>query len=152
MDEAKNFDQAVESFRGWAGHVADTSKEWEVDYPDWSWIYTCVKNMLMIPFSKWDDATYSNLLYMLARDNENENILDILVSKHPDLVIYLAKCYFDWPDYEARWQIAYALGRIAIDKQILKELLDNFLRDEHAYVRQRAFNVYRDKFERDDTQ
>ena len=49
-------------------------------------------------------------LKRLDRDNEDERILDLLV-QHPDVLIAVAPKAVNYPDNQARWQIAVALGR-----------------------------------------
>ncbi|MEN9678340.1 MAG: hypothetical protein RIS76_4236 [Verrucomicrobiota bacterium] len=110
--------------------------EWECDYPDWHDIYCAVTCFLA---SAHDRALTSHetelMLYALARDNEDEIILETLV-KFPVPALQVAEAALTYPDSDARWQMAVLLGRIGTLNAVA--LLGRFLADQEEYVRRRA--------------
>lgn len=86
---------------------------------------------------EWNIEVYELILYTLARDNEVENVLQMLIEQ-PKVLLALAYKALIYSDYEAKWQIAYGLGEIkGMDKEV-NNLLSKFLDDENEYVRRRA--------------
>jgi HEAT repeat protein len=73
------------------------------------------------------------IVYVLARDNEDERVLEMLTSR-PEIVFAL--CELASSESEARWQIAVALGRIGGVEASAR--LQRFVDDPEEYVRRRA--------------
>lgn len=131
--------QQVAKFRHWAessGFHPGSGGEWECDYPDWQQLYAAVEYLLestrdriLLP----DELEL--LLYALARDNEDERILETL-EQFPGTALQVAHAALGYPDADARWQSAVLLGRISTPKAA--SLLQCFVSDEAEYVRRRA--------------
>lgn len=125
-------------FRRWAGPQRKRYGEWETEYYDWSEIYHAAEVLLAgDPVDQWDDELKDEFLYILARDNECENILDTLIQS-PDHLIALAGHAVTFLDSDARWQIAYGLGQIEAYTLERRKLLNVFINDKDEYVRRRA--------------
>ena len=136
----------IAKFREWAvvrrspeyraGQFSHSSAEWECDYPDWQKIYQAVESFL-------DSAADRNLtidetellLYALARDNEDERVLDTL-QKFPTLALQIGRAALTHSDADARWQSAVLLCRIGTLDAVA--LLRRFSADDAEYVRRRA--------------
>jgi hypothetical protein len=128
----------IEIFRNWANTADKSFGEWETVYLHWDRIYHYVKKLMEGTLvEKWSSDQLNEFLYILARDNECEIIIDTLIENPPQLFA-LAKHSIFFPDYDARWQIAYGLGEINENDQEIKNLLIKFLQDEEEYVRRRA--------------
>lgn len=86
-----------------------------------------------------NNLTYlvDDILYVLAMDNENEDILDFIVEYCNDEQIYIIiSCGYICHFFEARWQIAEIIKRrYSIKYERYLEYLKN---DENSYVRKRA--------------
>ncbi|HTH50219.1 MAG TPA: HEAT repeat domain-containing protein [Candidatus Limnocylindria bacterium] len=139
--------QEVAKFRQWAAlrlgsdHASgafEHGAEWECDYPDWPALYSAVEAFLLskaIAHDRLSDHERELLLYALARDNEDEVILELL-AQFPDASIQLARVAVNHPDRDARWQVAVLLGRIEGAEPV--SLLLQLLKDDSEYVRRRA--------------
>jgi hypothetical protein len=123
----------VAKFKKWAVSEPQDYGEWEMDYPEWSAVYTAVEETLSQPIL--NDGDVSLLLYILARDNECEFILDML-GDAPEHGLRLAEAAFSCLERDARWQAAVFLGRRSENEA--KDLLRQFINDEDEYVRRRA--------------
>jgi hypothetical protein len=87
----------VARFKSWAqlrlspNWVADgfahADAEWECDYPDWSVIYAAV-DMILSSRVAPTASELRDLVYVLARDNEDERVLEMIVSR-PDVTFAL---------------------------------------------------------------
>jgi len=149
---ALNLDIEIKSFKKWADGVAVKHGEWETDYLHWDKIYLAVDEVLIqVPIDEWNAVVYELILYTLARDNECENVIQAL-TEYPSILKSLAYKALMYEDYEARWQVAYALGEIADTDNNVDELLRMFLQDKHEYVRRRAsFSIEKRILEDDST-
>ncbi len=78
------------------------------------------------------DAELELLLYALARDNEDEHVLETL-EQFPAIAAQIADAAVTFSDPDARWQAAVLAGRIGLVAVLLR-----FLDDEAEYVRRRA--------------
>jgi len=106
--------------------------EWECDYPEWGSIYAAIADGLKCD-AVLSDSDMRDLVYILARDNEDERVMEMLVSR-PDITFALCDWSADEP--QARWQLAVALGKIG--SPAAKERLAAFATDHDEYVRRRA--------------
>jgi len=93
--------------------------------------------LIQVPIDEWNADVYELILYTLARDNECENVIQAL-TEYPSVLKSLSYKALMSEDYEARWQVAYALGEIPDTDNNIDELLRMFLQDKHEYVRRRA--------------
>lgn len=144
----------IDKFKNWAKTVGPSGEweteyphygEWETEYPHWGSIYDSVNQLVEdIPVERWRSDLINAFLYILARDNESEFIIDTLID-NPIQLLSVAKHALSYPDYDARWQIAYGLGEIDENNQEIQMLLNQFLLDEIEYVRRRASFAYEKK-------
>ena len=130
----------ISQFKTWADGLADTprSAEWESEYPDWQRLYEAAKVVLHMPVTTWSDDDVSGILYAIARDSESEFLIE-QASQQPAGLLRLARSALSFPDCDARWQVAAALGavnaeHVAAAEQLLLTLVD----DEDNYVKRRA--------------
>ena len=89
------------------------------------------------PFTRGSDAEKASFLYLLARDNEVEDLADLL-SEHPVTLAGVAEHVCAAPgcaEPDARWQIAAYLPAIGPDAT---PLLLTLFADDDEYVRRRA--------------
>jgi HEAT repeat protein len=144
-------DRQVRQLREWAGyrlgdgaqarHWDHGAAEWECDYPDWPALYTAVDAFVRVAsLRRLKGAEVALLLYTLARDNEDECVLNIL-AQHPNLAVQLAKAAIAYPDADARWQAAVLLSNVHSPESA--QLLRCFLQDEDEYVRRRTAEALR---------
>jgi HEAT repeat protein len=123
----------VERFKAWAAVQAKDSCEWECDYEGWSTFLAAAH--AAFAGASLVDADIDLILYALARDNECENILDML-EEHPLNGMSVARVGVTYPDRDARWQVAVFLGTRDDDEG--RSLLRSMVLDEDEYVRRRA--------------
>ena len=126
----------IARFKSWAVDHEGSSGEWECDYEEWRALYAAVE----ATFAKFaseppDDATKDLLLYAIARDNECGRLINTLV-EYPGLLRSLARHATDYPDWNARWQIAVILSEAKLPES--PDLIRAFLTDEEEYVRRRS--------------
>jgi hypothetical protein len=134
----QTFHHQIEAFKQWSSRLIAKHGGWETDYLHWDTIYESVEGFLQhTSLDEWSTEVYELLLYTIARDNEVENVLQLLIEK-PKVLIALAYKAITYHDYEARWQIAYGLGEIDCNQEEVSELLSKYINDEHEYVRRRA--------------
>ncbi|MFE9231946.1 HEAT repeat domain-containing protein [Cellulosimicrobium funkei] len=130
--------RAAEAFAAWARTHPQDFGEWETDYPEWPVAYDCARAFLNDrPFPEWNDAEKSSFLSLLARDNEVEELADLL-SEHPATLAGVAEHVCAAPECaepDARWQIAAYLPAIGPDAT---SLLLTLFADDDEYVRRRA--------------
>lgn len=131
----------VAKFRQWAvvrqspGFRPDQyshGAEWECDYPDWQQLYAAVADFLAAAHRILTDAELELLLYVLARDNEDEHVLETL-KQFPSIAAQLAEAAVSFSDVDARWQAAVLAGHIGSAAAVRR-----FLDDKAEYVRRRA--------------
>ena len=107
--------------------------EWECDYPDFQQLYAAVADFLATAAHRsLTHAELELLLYVLARDNEDERVLETL-EQFPSIAQQVAEAAVSFSDVDARWQAAVLAGRIG-SAAVVRRFLD----DEAEYVRRRA--------------
>lgn len=132
------FKNGVTAFKNWARKAAKSFGEWETEYNDWDKIYQQTEELIKgLSVEQWFDELIQDFLYILARDNESEIIIEQLIEL-PNQLLSIAKSAITYADKDAKWQIAYGLGEIREEKSSIRKLLNEFLKDEHEYVRRRA--------------
>ncbi|MFC4322016.1 hypothetical protein [Litchfieldia salsa] len=135
----------IEGFKNWAKTAIQSFGEWETEYLYWDRIYHYVNKLLeAIPIETWNSELLNEFLYILARDNECEIIIDTLI-QYPNQLLSISKYAVSFSDHDARWQIAYGLGEINENEQEIKYILKKFLCDEKEYVRIRAYIAFEKK-------
>lgn len=138
-----NWQEEVEKFREWAATRIAFSQaalyfgEWECDYNAWQPIRERVGDFLRASNTlSWSEDETKDLLYILARDNEDEVIANEL-KQRSEVALFLASKSLEGSDWDARWQLADVLGHLSPDARI-EPLLLRFANDEEEYVRRRA--------------
>jgi len=145
LDTSTSLLNEIRKFKLWAIDNGGHYGEWETNYEHWESILLKVKELLSKePIEKWSLELVNSFLYIIARNNEDEHIIEFLVEYHPVQLVSLAHHSLTYPDFEARWQIAYGLGEIQYyDIDELRELLTAFMtKDPHEYVKRRAAIAY----------
>lgn len=130
----------VGNFRNWASNypVAERSGEWECDYPDWAAITTeFIRFIEQTDCNHWSDSEIQDVLFILARDNESEILIDEL-SKHRKCFFFLLKEAVGCDEPDAKWQFADRLGNVDYKFDDVEPFLVLFLKDSNEYVRRRA--------------
>ncbi|TXK80681.1 HEAT repeat domain-containing protein [Paenibacillus sp. N3.4] len=130
-------DEQIDKFWKWSKNQKQV-KEWEPNYELWTLIYTLISKLFEnSEYKDWDRKTINNLLYIIGRDNECEEIIDQLTRK-PSILYPLAEEALNYHDNDTRWQFAHYLGRITQKEPRAKELIVKFSEDYVEYVRRRA--------------
>lgn len=138
IDIKLHFENEIENFRRWAVTADKRNGEWETDYFYWDVIYDLTEKLIKsTAIEDWNENIVKDYLYILARDNECENIIAQLIDI-PKQLIELAKLALLCAEPNAKWQIAFGLGEISDFEVERKSLLEKFLLDEEEYVRRRA--------------
>jgi hypothetical protein len=141
----KEFLQEVANFKVWAKTADQSFGEWETEYLHWDKIYHAADKLIETALvSEWSGELVDEFLFILARDNECENIIDTLI-QYPDQLISLARYAVTFHDTDARWQIASGLGKINAEYDAIRSLLKSFLADEDEYVKRRAALAWEEK-------
>ena len=136
-------------FRNWArdyigAHGAHG--EWECDYPEWNRVYEVFDEYLRaVDVARASTLVIGDLLYLLARDNECENIArKIAELQPPDRLLFLAEQSSALGEANARWQLAVQLGALSLsgaEHARIECILLAFMRDEDEYVRRRSLQA-----------
>lgn len=108
-------------------------------YPEWDAVEEGFTEILLtVDPEDWTAELEQDMLYVLARDNQREELLERLV-RFPRSLLRLAFVGLDYPDYEARWQLAHGVGQIEESPSACETLLCHWAtRDKEEYVRRRA--------------
>ncbi|MCD5325068.1 MULTISPECIES: hypothetical protein [Pontibacillus] len=138
----------IRSFKIWAIDRGPYG-EWESEYEQWLDIWNAADMMIhRLPAEKWSPKVTTDVLYILARDHKEGHIIQELIN-HPDQLLHLAYralTFPAYPDYEARWQISYGLGKMEVYKEQAQNLLHQVaVNDPHSYVRRKAIMGYENK-------
>lgn len=144
-EELRAFQAEVARFQAWADAIYPLAKqrygEWETHYDHWN----DLEQMFDIFVSStcchdWDDSTVQIVLYVLARDNEAERMIDVL-AMNEDNVLCLAAHAVESSETEAKWQFAQAILELHHLSPLAENLLLRFARDDDEYVRRRAMSA-----------
>ncbi|MDO3410922.1 hypothetical protein QWJ34_14215 [Saccharibacillus sp. CPCC 101409] len=124
-------------FLQWAGGQKRIG-EWETDYPEWDSIDALLEQLVRsTDFTRWSWRTVNNILYLVARDNECERLIDTLTG-NPEAFICLAREGLRYPDDDARWQFAHHLSDIAGEYPEAEPIMLDYCTDTSEYVKRRA--------------
>ncbi|MET8150148.1 HEAT repeat domain-containing protein [Actinoplanes sp. NPDC049668] len=135
-----SFVDELRRFRVWIDRGAPDvlglghGREWECNYPHWDELWDAARRHIETSV-ELSDLERRELLYVLARDNEDEEIAEML-SASPRVVEQLLPLALEYPDPDARWQIAMILPAALGDRAI--EPLRQLAQDDDEYVRGRA--------------
>ena len=129
-------DKQADDFWQWSKNQKQIY-EWEANYSKWGLINTLISRLVnSTDFTKWNQKTLNNILFLVARDNESEMLVDTL-SENPSCFIYLAGEGLKYQDDSARWQFAHHLSKIA-EHPKAEVLILSYYNDHAEYVRRRA--------------
>ena len=135
----------INKFKAWAAayHYAGIG-EWECNYGNWRDLYRVFERFIYhIPFQLWTQETIDLILYAIARDNDIEELIDV-VARDPERLIFLAERAVTSTERDAKWQFAVALGRVDQQLYPTEALLTRLMDDENEYVRRRALHALAD--------
>lgn len=139
-DARARLEHAVAEFQAWAASYpeAERSAEWEIDYDYWPDLRSAAVAFLdSSEPQQWDRSIVELLLYVLARDNETEDLKHELTER-PEHLLALAGAGTGSAEWDARWQLAAALGCIEADEDEVVPLLETYAADVDEYVSRRA--------------
>lgn len=132
----KIFAYEVARFRNWALSHEGTCGEWECDYEHWNDLWAATEQLMeKCAHNLPDEATSSDLIYVIARDNEIERLRDELV-KYPELLRHLARYGVESSEPDAKWQIAVSVADANLTDSA--SLIRPYLTDADEYVRRRS--------------
>lgn len=130
----------VDKFRAWASEYPEgrRSGEWECDYEEWPSLNSAflgfIKNKAP---SELTDAEIEDLIYVIARDNEMEELVEDVASKD-ELFKLLIPHVIESTENEAKWQFAVALGEGTLSHTFAEEALLSLVNDSDEYTSRRA--------------
>jgi HEAT repeat protein len=84
------------------------------------------------------------VLRALAADHESE-VISTIIAERPVALAPLARVAPDFPDPEARWQVAALLASPDVDAVVAEPILARLWADAHEYVRRRALLALGDR-------
>lgn len=135
----KSFAIEVARFRKWAATLtAPLHGEWECEYSDWSTFFTAIDRFIAdADLLRLTADDIDRLLYCLARDNEREDVAE-LIGARADLLFVLARQALASNESDAKWQLAVLLGDTVGRRDEAEILLLELVRDSDEYVSRRA--------------
>lgn len=135
----------ADSFQEWASSLNEKHKEspeWESDWSQWDASYRVIEAYLESTSQQsLTESECTDLLFILARDSENQEI-QINLSKHPNKIRQLTAATNKVNEPHASWQLADIISDTDLDIEIKIDLLEGFLKSDDEYVRRRALNSF----------
>lgn len=130
-------------FRAWADKYPKDSRsgEWECDYDNWP----ALNRAFLTLVSEKDPAKLSksdinDLIYVIARDNEMEELIEEVAS-NSELFELLLKNVLISNESDAKWQFAISLGKGVLDKNVAEDALLQLVEDANEYVSRMALQA-----------
>ena len=129
----------TEKFKEWAKtYPGVKSGEWESDYGNWDEYYdACIQLIKNKPPKSLTDIEISDLFYAIARDNEQEHLIDE-IAEDETLLLALCETSFGHIENDAKWQFASRLGEVQNNVKYAEKLLLKLVNDTDEYVSRRA--------------
>lgn len=130
----------IDKFDKWAQSQFDIPQddiggEWECNYDNWESIYETFETFIKTTDpNKLTSTEKERLLYIIARDNEMENLSRLLDEQ---FLIVLSEYSISYGHRDDKWQLAVQLYKLT-DKEKALSLLDKFVNDEEEYVNRRS--------------
>jgi len=130
----------IDKFDKWAQSQFDIPQddiggEWECNYDNWESIYETFETFIKATDpNKLTSTEKERLLYIIARDNEMENLSRLLDEQ---FLIVLSEYSISYGHRDDKWQLAVQLYKLT-DKEKALSLLDKFVNDEEEYVNRRS--------------
>ena len=132
--------EEIALFRNWAvPQLSDGEYScWEAGYSYWPQVKSAFGAFLQQRlFQEWDSGTISELLYIIARDNDSPSLAHA-VAEEPERLLFLTRAALKSSEYDAKWQFAVELGDLDRRKHPAEPLLLALFQDEDEYVRRQA--------------
>lgn len=133
--------EEVGRFQQWADQypLEARSDWWAEEYPDWSSLDVAVLGYTgHVPPEVWTVEAVDNILYAIARDDERLYLAPSLGQQDLYTICHLAMAAIERGESAAKWQLAVQLGKSALPKTDVEELLLHMAGDTDEYVRRRA--------------
>lgn len=137
---ALSLEDEIVHFRDWADpRIKDGEHScWEADYYNWPQVGQAFAEFLQKrPFRHWDSRTISDVLYIIARDNEAPSLASA-VAEEPERLLFLAQAAIESSERDAKWQLAVEMSRLDRLRYPIEPLLLALFQDEDEYVRRQA--------------
>ncbi len=132
--------EEIALFRIWAGPRLNNGEYscWETDYGCWPQVKSAFEEFLQKqPFHEWDSRTMSDILYIIARDNDSPSLARA-VAEEPERLLFLAQAAVKSSEGDAKWQFAVEMSRLDRQQYPVEPLLLALFQDEDEYVRRQA--------------
>jgi hypothetical protein len=140
LNDMQDLHTEVNRFKQWASTHNQRHGEWECDYEHWGDLWSSAESAInRFRDGNAPDEIIDDLIYAIARDNEDEIIAEHLLHT-PPLLTQLAKSAMSCSESDAKWQIAQTVAEAKLDNAA--ELIRPFLQDENEYVRRRALLAF----------
>lgn len=140
---ASSFHEEIEKFRVWASNypLEERSGEWECDYDGWRELTKSFESHLDSHSPDGaNDEVVSDLLYVVARDNEMEDLISELV-KRPEWFAFVLPYALVCDEPDARWQFAVGLGSGVLPLGQSEQALLRLVKDQNEYVSRKALQA-----------
>ncbi len=137
---ALSLEDEIVRFRDWAApRLKDGEYNcWEAGYHNWPQVGQAFAEFLQKrPFRHWNSRTVSDILYVVARDNDSQ-FLAGTVAEEPERLLFLAQAAIESSERDAKWQFAVEMSRLDRQRYPVEPLLLAMFRDEDEYVRRQA--------------
>lgn len=135
----QNLLKEIKLFKSWAYSIDSSNLfgEWEMYYDNWDNIYRAFRDVITnCSCEGLDDKVTEDLLYIIARDNEDECLIDQLVESKTWFMFLCEKSLTSNYD-DAKWQFASKLSNFSEDPRS-KKFIIMFINDNNEYVSRRA--------------
>ena len=130
----------ITQFQSWAASQLSEGEYscWETGYPNWPQIKQAFGEFLQKqPFRDWNSRTVSDILYIIARDNDSPS-LALAVAEEPERLLFLVEAAAKSSERDAKWQFAVEMSRLNRQEYPVEPLLLALFQDEDEYVRRQA--------------
>lgn len=132
--------EELNKFRKWASTVSGKFGEWECNYERWQEMYsTFISYLQRCSPTQVTKSEISDLIYAIARDNEDERLISLL-SERPAWFKALLVHIFDCDEPDAKWQFADVLGNNILQFPETESALLRLINDKNEYVTRRALH------------
>ncbi len=134
-DAYQNLKREIALFRQWADSPeAGRYGEWETNYQKWDVIRSEFKRYIShVAYSGWSKEVTVDILYIIARDNESELLVDN-IAEEPSRLIFLARIAAISYERNAQWQLADRLGNLMERAAEAESVLLNYFDQERPLV------------------
>ena len=130
----------IEKFKRWALSfpIESRSGEWECDYENWKELYSAFNDFILSTTPEDASGTdIENLIYVIARDNEMEDLI-LEIEARPEWFKTILPNVLESSEPDAKWQFAVALGKGVLPNQEAEPALLKLVYDKNEYVSRMA--------------